>query len=83
MLNIYRAVISSCFYYHKHKCIICDEINIVAVHHFDFNNKNNEPDNLIPMCPTHHQYMHSRFRELIDKKVIEYRQSFLKKFRST
>ena len=65
-----------CFRYHKKECIICGEKNIVAVHHYDENNFNNDPTNLIPLCPTHHTYMHSSFRHLINKKVQKYIQNF-------
>lgn len=65
----YKAI---CFKYHKKECIICGETNIVSVHHFDNNNKNNDKRNLVPMCPTHHQYMHSRYKYLVEHKVIEY-----------
>jgi len=68
---------TTCFFHHEKKCIVCDEKNIVTVHHLDENKKNNSPENLMPMCPTHHQYWHSRFRSLVYKKVIEYRDEFL------
>lgn len=71
---------STCFIYHEKECIICGEKNIVAVHHYDENKKNNNPENLIPMCPTHHQYMHSNFKSLIDETVNRYRDEFIKKF---
>lgn len=66
-----------CFRHHPHKCCICGEENIVAVHHYDENHYNNNPNNLIPLCPTHHAYWHSKFKELIKDKVDEY----VKKFR--
>ncbi len=72
--NYYQNV---CFRYHKKKCIICDEDKIVAVHHFDANNKNHEPDNLIPLCPTHHIYYHSRFKDLVEQKIIDYRNKWI------
>lgn len=65
----YRTI---CFKFHKKECIICGEKNIVEVHHFDENHGNNSKENLIPMCPTHHQYMHSNFKHLIEDKVNEY-----------
>jgi len=65
-----------CFRYHEKKCIICGEENIVAVHHYDKNHENNDPRNLIPLCPTHHIYLHSLFGKLIIKKVQEYMQNF-------
>ena len=67
--NTYRT---TCFLYHKKECIICGENKIVEVHHLDENNKNNSPNNLIPLCPTHHQYWHSRYKVEIEQKVIDY-----------
>jgi len=58
--------------YHDKECIICGESKIVAVHHYDENHCNNDPKNLIPLCPTHHQYMHSRFKIEIEEKVKKY-----------
>ena len=65
----YRTI---CFKSHDKKCCICGEKNIVEVHHMDENTSNNTPINLIPICPTHHQYWHSRFRHLIEAQVHEY-----------
>lgn len=67
--NSYR---STCFHFHKKECIVCGENKIVEVHHLDENNKNNSPNNLIPLCPTHHQYWHSRYKEEIEQIVIDY-----------
>ena len=63
---------STCFYYHKKRCVVCDEYNIIEVHHLDENHENNSSDNLIPLCPTHHKYWHSRYRHLIEKQVLNY-----------
>lgn len=63
-----------CFAHNEKKCVVCGEANIVAVHHYDENHNNNEINNLVPLCPTHHQYMHSKYKPLIsdivDKWVI-------------
>lgn len=67
---------TKCFHYHKYECIICGEKNIVAVHHFDENHKNNDVTNLIPLCPTHHNYMHSKYKTLILDKVLAYKKQF-------
>jgi hypothetical protein len=72
----YRTI---CFRYHEKKCVCCDEKNIIEVHHYDGNKKNNSPENLIPLCPTHHQYWHSKFRYLIKLKIDEYIKNFQKK----
>lgn len=65
-----------CFTHHKKQCIVCNEEKIVAVHHNDHNHKNNDPANLIPLCPTHHQYVHSRYKDevqpLIDQYITEW-----------
>jgi len=65
-----------CFTYHPHRCCVCGEENVVAVHHFDGNHFNNDPSNLLPLCPTHHCYIHSRFKDLIIDKVMEYIENF-------
>lgn len=61
-----------CFKYHKKECIVCMENVIVEVHHYDGDHKNNSPENLIPLCPTHHKYWHSRHRYLIKEKIDNY-----------
>lgn len=73
--NSYSTI---CFRHHPHKCCVCGEENIVAVHHYDSNHNNNEISNLIPLCPTHHCYIHSRFKNKIQDKVDEYRNNFIK-----
>lgn len=69
----YRIV---CFRHHKKECIICGEKNIVTVHHYDHDHSNNDPANLVPLCPTHHQYVHSSFKHLVDEEVEKYVKNF-------
>lgn len=66
------AYVSTCFHYHKKECVICKEHRVVEVHHLDENHNNNSPDNLIPLCPTHHKYWHSRHKHLIEQQVLQY-----------
>ena len=73
-----KPIRSTCFHYHKKECIICGESNIVAVHHYDHDRTNNDPSNLIPMCPTHHQYHHSNFRDMVDSQINTYRDAWIK-----
>lgn len=73
--NGYRRI---CFDNHKKECLICGENKIVAVHHYDENRNNNSPENLIPMCPTHHQYVHSRYKDEVIEKINEFRNNFIK-----
>lgn len=65
----YRSI---CFEAHKKECIVCKENLIVAVHHYDENHDNNSSDNLIPLCPTHHQYWHSKYKYIIEDQVNNY-----------
>ena len=68
---------STCFYHHKKKCVVCDEERVLDVHHFDEDRSNNSPENLIPLCPTHHRYIHSKYKTEVIEKVINYRSIFL------
>ena len=61
-----------CFKYKEKKCIVCGEDKIVEVHHYDENHKNNDIKNLIPLCPTHHKYMHSKYKSIIKNIVDKY-----------
>jgi hypothetical protein len=70
-----------CWKHHEKQCVICDEKLIVAVHHYNGNHSDNRPENLVPLCPTHHQYWHSRHRSLVQSKVDEYVKKFLKNHR--
>ena len=63
---------TTCFLHHKKECIICGESNIVAVHHYDNDHTNNDPSNLIPLCPTHHAYVHSDFNYLVKEQIDIY-----------
>lgn len=65
-----------CFKHHPKKCVVCNEDKIVAVHHYNENHHDNRPENLVPLCPTHHQYMHSRYKEEILDIVNDYVNNF-------
>ena len=56
--------------------MVCGEDKIVTVHHMDGNHQNNDITNLVPLCPTHHQYWHSKYRNLIREKVELYLKEF-------
>jgi hypothetical protein len=72
----YRTI---CFNNHKKECIVCGENKIVAVHHYDENHENNSIENLIPLCPTHHQYVHSRYKDEVIDTINKYREEFISK----
>jgi len=70
----YRII---CWKHHKKECIVCGEDKIVAVHHYDHDHHNNDPSNLIPLCPTHHQYVHSNHKNLVEEQIEEWRNNYL------
>lgn len=74
--SVYRT---TCFLHHTKECVVCKENLIVEVHHLDEDNSNNSPDNLIPLCPTHHKYWHSRHKHLVEFRVTEYINEWKKK----
>lgn len=63
---------TTCFLHHKKECVVCGETLIVEVHHLDEDKTNNKPENLIPLCPTHHQYWHSKHKHLVTRVIKEY-----------
>lgn len=72
-----KSYTTICFRHHQHKCCVCGEEKIVAVHHYDGDHNNNDICNLVPLCPTHHQYIHSRYKDEIQQIVDEYRKNFI------
>ncbi len=57
----------------EEQCAICSFSKVVAIHHIDLDHSNNDPKNLIPLCPNHHEMVHSKWRfevqPLIDELV--------------
>jgi len=68
---------TTCWNYHQQKCIVCGEEKIVAVHHVNENHNDNRPENLVPLCPTHHQYVHSRYKEEVQPIIDDYVKKFI------
>lgn len=66
-----------CWRHHEKKCVICGENKIVAAHHYNGDHSDNRPENFVPLCPTHHQYWHSKYRHLIEKEVNDYIANFI------
>ncbi len=73
----YTRYTTICWKTHKKECVICGESKIVAVHHMNKNHKDNRVENLVPLCPTHHTYMHSKYKEDILPLVQEYLRQFI------
>lgn len=70
--SVYSSYRTTCFYYHGEQCIICGEKEVVDAHHLDGDRSNNVPENLIPLCPTHHCYIHRGKSHLIQEQINEY-----------
>lgn len=75
-----RPHIKICFDNHAKECVVCGENKIVAVHHYNNIHEDNRPENLVPLCPTHHAYMHSKYKKLIKQKVDEYVQYYIDEY---
>ena len=71
--NSYRTL---CFSKHKKKCCVCGEHRIVEVHHYDGDHSNNTLDNLVPLCPTHHRYVHSKYKAVVEPSIEDYMKKF-------
>lgn len=72
----YRTI---AFTHHDKECVVCRENKIVEVHHLNGNHDDNRPENLVPLCPTHHKYWHSKWRCLIEDKVKAYQEGFFER----
>lgn len=68
-----------CFTQHKKECIICKESKIVAVHHYNEDHDDNRIENLVPLCPTHHQYVHSRYKDEVIGAIDKYVEEFIRR----
>ena len=73
--NNYRHI---CFDAHGQKCIVCGEEKILAVHHINEDHSDNRAENLVPLCPTHHSYVHSRYVVEVQPAIDEYVKKFLR-----
>lgn len=63
---------------HQLTCAVCGFDKIVAIHHIDENKKNNEPSNLIPLCPNHHEMVHSnKWKNEVIPFIQKWQQEFL------
>jgi hypothetical protein len=76
-LGAYRSI---CWQHHKKECVVCKEDKIVTVHHMNEDHNDNRPENLVPLCPTHHQYLHSRYRKEIIDIVEDYVYKYINKY---
>ena len=61
---------------HTMECVICGFDKVVAVHHIDENKKNNDPSNLIPLCPNHHEMVHSKWKDEVIPYITEWQKKY-------
>ena len=65
----YRTI---CFFNWKKECVVCGFDNVVEAHHLDHDHSNNDKHNLVPLCPNHHQMLHTKkWAEQTRKEVLE------------
>lgn len=69
-----------CFKHHKAVCVICGEnrIDVIEVHHYDKNRKNDKIENFVPLCSTHHGYVHKGYEREIEHLLDNYVKQFCK-----
>lgn len=53
-------------------CCVCGEEEVIDIHHIDEDRNNNLLDNLMPLCPTHHAYIHRGLYSLIEEQILNY-----------
>ena len=76
----YSRYTTLCWKAHKKECVVCGENKIVAVHHMNEDHEDNRVENLVPLCPTHHSYMHSKYKDEILPIVNKYIEKFSLRF---
>lgn len=76
----YSRYTTLCWKEHKKECVVCGEDKVVAVHHMNEDHNDNRIENLVPLCPTHHTYMHSKYKTEILPIVEEYVKQFTLRF---
>lgn len=54
------------------KCILCEFDKFVALHHLDQDKNNNSKENLVGLCPNHHQMLHTmKYRDEVFQLLRE------------
>lgn len=61
-----------CFQHHDRKCVVCGESGPLDVHHLNEIETDQSPDNVIPLCQTHHRYLHSHWPEDVLPAIEKY-----------
>jgi len=64
--------------HHSNECQMCKFNKVVAIHHIDENKENNSPDNLIPLCPNHHEMYHSKWQDEVKSFILDWQENYRK-----
>lgn len=67
-----------CFQHHERKCIVCGEDGALDVHHLNEIETDQSPENVVPLCPTHHRYLHSHWPEDVQPAIEQYFKNWTK-----
>ncbi len=72
--TFYRTI---AFQHYPKMCVVCGFNKVVAVHHINEDNTDNRPQNLVVLCPNHHEMTHMKKYEeemqtLIDVFMISF-----------
>lgn len=54
------------------KCLCCEESSVLDVHHIDEDRANNNINNLVYLCPTHHAYLHRLNDQFVVASIDKY-----------
>lgn len=60
------------FRHHPRACVVCGEDRVIDVHHLNYEELDHNEENIVPLCPTHHRYIHSHWPEETLAKIAEY-----------
>lgn len=56
----------------KKECVVCKEAEILECHHVDEDHNNDDINNLVFLCPTHHTALHKYKSEAVFDKIVEH-----------
>jgi hypothetical protein len=71
------------FRHHQRACVVCGEDRVIDVHHLNYDELDHNEENIVPLCPTHHRYIHSRQPEETLAKIAKYLEEWRKGSRLT
>lgn len=58
--------------FHQPRCVVCNEDQVLDVHHIDENRNNNSANNLVFLCPNHHAALHRLKDDTVKLKIKNY-----------